>query len=211
LNSRKRNELEVRKQYQIEITNRFAGLENLSDDKDINRAWEIIKEKIKTSAKESLGLQELKQHKPWFEEECLCFLDQRNQAKMQWVHDRSQSNVDNLNNVGREASRHFRNKKKAYLKAKIEELETNIKKNITELYRGFNDFNKGYQPRTNIVKDDKRDLVAESHSILVTCRNSFPEILNVHGVNDVRQTEIHTAEPLVPKPSASEVELAIEN
>jgi len=35
-------------------------------------------------------------------------------------------------------------------------------------------------------------------------------VLNVHGVNDVRQTEIHTAEPLVPEPSASEVELAIE-
>jgi len=37
----------------------------------------------------------------------------------------------------------------------------------------------------------------------------FPQILNVHGVNDVRQTEIHTAEPLVPGPSASDVELAI--
>jgi hypothetical protein len=35
------------------------------------------------------------------------------------------------------------------------------------------------------------------------------QLLNVHGVNDVRQTEIHTAEPLVPKPSAFEVELAI--
>jgi hypothetical protein len=34
--------------------------------------------------------------------------------------------------------------------------------------------------------------------------------MNVHGVNDVRQTEIHTAEPLVHEPSASEVELAIE-
>jgi len=34
--------------------------------------------------------------------------------------------------------------------------------------------------------------------------------LNVQGVNNVRQTKIHTAEPLVPKPSASEVELAIE-
>jgi len=34
--------------------------------------------------------------------------------------------------------------------------------------------------------------------------------LNVHGVNDITQTEIHTAEPLVPEPSASEVELAIE-
>ena len=72
-NLRKLNELEVRKKYQIEITNRFAALENLSDDKDINRAWENIKENIKTSAKESLGLHELKQHKPWFEEEYLGF------------------------------------------------------------------------------------------------------------------------------------------
>jgi len=99
LNLRKLNELDVRKQYQIEITNRFAASENLNDDKDINRAWENIKENIKTSAKESLGLQELKQHKPWFEEECLCFVDQRNQAKMQWVQDPSKSSVDNLSNI----------------------------------------------------------------------------------------------------------------
>jgi len=85
---------------------------NLSDNKDINRAWEIIKQNIKTSAKESLGLQELKQHKSWFDEECLGFLDQRKQAKMQWIHDPSQSNVDNLNNLRRDASKHFRNKKR---------------------------------------------------------------------------------------------------
>jgi len=71
-NLRKLNELKVRKQYQIEITNRFAGLENLNDDEDedVNRTWENIKKNIKTSAKESLGLHELKQHKPWFDEEC---------------------------------------------------------------------------------------------------------------------------------------------
>ena len=68
------------------------------------------------------GLHELKQHKPWFDEECLHFLDERKQAKLQWVQDPSQRNVDNLNNVRREASRHFRNKKNAYLKAKIEDL-----------------------------------------------------------------------------------------
>jgi len=62
-NRRTLNELEVRKQYQIEITNRFAALEHLSDDKDINRVWENIKENIKTSAKESLGLHKLKQRK----------------------------------------------------------------------------------------------------------------------------------------------------
>ena len=90
------------------------------------------------------------------------FLDQRKRAKMQWVEDPSQSNVDNLNSVRREVSRHFRNQKKAYLRAKIEELETNSKiKNIRDLYMGNNVFKKGYQPRCNIVKDMKGDLVAD--------------------------------------------------
>ena len=47
---RKLIKLEVRKQYQSEITNRFTALENLIDDKDINGSWE----------KMSLGLHELK-------------------------------------------------------------------------------------------------------------------------------------------------------
>ena len=72
---------------------------------------------------------------------CVCvlhFLDERKRAKLQWVQDPSQRNVDNLNNVRCEVSRHFRNRKKAYLKAKIEDLETNSKiKNIRDLYRGI--------------------------------------------------------------------------
>jgi hypothetical protein len=72
-NLRKLNELEVKKKYQIEITNRFVTLENLSVD--VNRTWENIKESTKTSAKESLVLHELKQHKPWFDKECLGFSD----------------------------------------------------------------------------------------------------------------------------------------
>ena len=70
-----------------------------------------------------------------------------------------------MNNVRRDARRHFRNKKKAYLRAEIEELETNSKiNNIRDLYRGINDTKKGYQPRTRIVKDEKVDLFADSHS-----------------------------------------------
>jgi len=59
---RKLNKLEVRKRYQIEVSNSFAALENSSDSKDINRAWECVKENIKTSSKESLCLHELKHH-----------------------------------------------------------------------------------------------------------------------------------------------------
>ena len=52
-------------------------------------------------------------------------------------------------------------------------------------------------------------MVAESQNTLTRQRNYFSQLLNVHGANDVRQTKIHTAEPLVPEPSASKVELAI--
>jgi len=58
-------------------------MENLNCSEDINRAWKNIKENTKTSAKKSPGLCELKQYKPWFDEECLQFWDQRKQAKMQ--------------------------------------------------------------------------------------------------------------------------------
>ena len=60
------------------------------------------------------------------------------------------------------------------------------------------------------MKYDIGDLVADSHGILAKWRTYFSQILNVHAVNDVRQTEIHPAEPLVPEPSASESELAVE-
>jgi len=41
-------------------------------------------------------------------------------------------------------------------------------------------------------------MVTDFHSILARWRNHFSQLFNVHGVSDVRQTEIHTAEPLVP-------------
>jgi hypothetical protein len=78
------------------------------------------------------------------------------------------------------------------------------------LYRGIIEFKRGYRPRTNVIKDEKGDLVADSHNILARWRNHFSQLLNIHGVNDVRQTEVHTVEPLVPEPSAFEVEMAIE-
>jgi len=60
------------------------------------------------------------------------------------------------------------------------------------------------------VKDEKGDLVADSNSIVARWRNYFSHLFNVNGVKDVRQAEIHTAESLVPEPSAAEVELAID-
>jgi hypothetical protein len=36
------------------------------------------------------------------------------------------------------------------------------KKNIRDLYRGINEFKRGYQPRSYTVKDENGDLLADS-------------------------------------------------
>jgi hypothetical protein len=64
----------------------------------------------------------LKKQKPWFEEGCSKLVDQRKQAKLQWLQDPSEINRDNLDNVKREANKYFWNKKGEYLKEKINEL-----------------------------------------------------------------------------------------
>jgi hypothetical protein len=65
-------------------------------------------------------------------------------------------NEDYLSDVRREASGHFRNKERECLKDRINELESKSEnKNIRDLYRDINDFKKGYQPRTNLVKEER--------------------------------------------------------
>jgi hypothetical protein len=62
-NRRKLNEVEFRKEYQINISKSSAALDILSDGEEINRFWGNLKENIKTSVQGSLGPCELKQHK----------------------------------------------------------------------------------------------------------------------------------------------------
>ncbi|PNF26444.1 hypothetical protein B7P43_G16449, partial [Cryptotermes secundus] len=69
-NLKKINEVEGKEQYCVEISNRFAAMENLETEVDVNKAWETVRENIKMSAKESLCYYEPKKHKPWFDEGC---------------------------------------------------------------------------------------------------------------------------------------------
>jgi hypothetical protein len=94
---------------------------------------------------------------------------------LQWLQNPSEINGNNLENVRHETSR------RKYLKDRISELpENNKNKNTRDLYRGINEFQRGYQPRSN-----------------------------VHRVSDVRQIEICTAAPLVPDCSPFEDEIAV--
>jgi hypothetical protein len=96
------------------------------------------------------------------------------------------------------------------VKIQINELELDSKnKNIRDQCGGIHEFKKGYQPKTNLVEDERCSLLAGPHTILNRWKNYFCQMLNVHGVGGVRQTEMHTAEHLLPEPSAAEVKVAI--
>jgi hypothetical protein len=156
------------------VPSRFAALEDLDTEVEINSAWKTIIENIKFSAKESLGYYELKKHKPWFHKGCSELLDRRKQAKLQWLQDASEINGDNLNNVRHEASKYFNNKRREYLKNKSNMLAMNSKnKNIRDLYRGINEFKRGYQPRNSLVIEESGDLLADSNNILNRWKNTI--------------------------------------
>jgi hypothetical protein len=42
------------------------------------------------------------------------------------------------------------------------------------------------------MKDENRDLLANSHNILNRRKNYVSQLFNVHNVSDVRQTEVNT-------------------
>jgi len=89
-------------------------------------------------------------------------------------------------------------------------LKLTMRYKISDLYWGNNDFKKCYQPRTNVIKDENGDLVKDSYRIFARRKNNFSQPFNVHGVNEVKQREIQTAEPLLLEPRVFEVEMAIE-
>jgi hypothetical protein len=72
-----------------------------------------------------------------------------------------------------------------------------VNKNFRDLYRGINECKKGYQPTTNSVIGENDNLLAESYNMLNRWMNYFCQLLNICGMNDVRQIEMLTVDPLV--------------
>jgi hypothetical protein len=63
-NLKKLNDVEGKEQFCVEVSNRFAALEDLDMEVEINSAWETFGKYIEISAKKGLGYFELKNHKP---------------------------------------------------------------------------------------------------------------------------------------------------
>ena len=135
---------ETRKEYQIDVANRFSALEGL-EISSVDDTWVKIRDSIKASAKEKVGILETIRNKPWFDEECSELANKRKQTKLLWLQSPNNQTAEDFSNVRRDTGGSFRKKKRNYMKAKVNKLEENSKnKNIQEMYKGVNEIKMGY-------------------------------------------------------------------
>jgi hypothetical protein len=86
-NLKQLKEVEGKQKYRAEVSNRFAALEDLDDEVELIVPGKYL-ERIQTfQPKRLLSYFEMKTHKPWFSKECSKLVDQRKQAKLQWLLD----------------------------------------------------------------------------------------------------------------------------
>ncbi|PSN44834.1 hypothetical protein C0J52_16203 [Blattella germanica] len=137
----------------------------------------IYKRYCKRSASESVGLLKKRQSRKWFEDECADMVNKRKLAKMNWMREPNEQNSEQLCSIRLETTIFLKNKKREYLKEKINDLEINAKnRNIRELYQ------------TNIIKNENGDRLADAKK------------------EEIEENNVQTAKVLVEEPSAIEVE-----
>jgi hypothetical protein len=94
------------------------------------------------------------------------------------------------------------------MKGNINELKTKIKTKMLKVRTEAQIIKKWYQTKINILKDNNGNLLSDPQRVLYRWKVFFNHVLNVHGVHDIRQMVIHTAELLAPEPSLVDVEIA---
>ena len=78
------------------------------------------------------------------------------------------------------------------------------------MYKGINEFKKGYQPCAYVIKKDDGTIMAEAANMLSRSEQFYSNLLNVNQSTNHEGSEIYTVEPDIPKPSLVEVELTVE-
>ena len=91
---------ELRTEYQVKIANKFQMLESKDEsvglgEKDVEAAWENIRDCIKQSASESIGYLEKRKHKKWFDKDCTNVAKKRKQVKLNWLRELNEINLEN--------------------------------------------------------------------------------------------------------------------
>ena len=92
----------------------------------------------------------------------------------------------------------------------MKNIESNSRENNPrEIYKGINSIQKGFQSRSQLMKDENGNIIAVESELIDRWEKFFSELLNVSSDPTEAESDIHTAEIDVEKPSFREVRDAL--
>ena len=197
----------VRREYQVELRNRFDILRLLSEDEveDINETWGNIRSSVIDAAEESIGYRGIRIGDHWFDNECREAAKQRREARMLSLQNRG--NViyrENFVNNRRNASRVNRRKKRNALNKEIDEIDKSGREGrFKDSYRGIRKIKNGYQARSKIVRGTDGSVKIQEQQVLEIWKEFFYDLLNREERPDIIESahipevDMHIEEPTI--------------
>ena len=171
----KLKEAEERLQYQIEVDNRFAALEDEGEEN-----WEYVKRSMVEAAERSVGRSRRRRRNGWFNGECKNAADKRKKTRMKWIEDRGNMEKRRIYTGARnEACRINRRNKRLQIDRELEQVEnSNRHGNTRAEFQGINNIRKGYQARQGMIKNSNGDLLITKEEISERWAEHFVSLLN---------------------------------
>ncbi|KAL4152688.1 hypothetical protein QTP88_000521 [Uroleucon formosanum] len=196
---------EMLKEYKNKLKNKLKdGIEA----ENIETRWKKLEGIIKTTALEHLGKKKKVQKHKWFNDKCQSAIEERDKARSLMLTNPNTENNNNFAQKLREAKRIIRREKRLWEKERIKQIEDN-RTNPKLFFKQTKELKTGYNPRTEIMKEENGELVTEGEEIAKQFGKVFEELLNPQTHQDHTQIEYYTAEPEDVEPTDDEVRMII--
>ena len=182
-----------KKEYAIEINNKFETLENLDDedsnDNNINAKWENIKTIIKETKQQlkekDEGTETFKNK--WYDKECKFAIEEMKKAREKWlIKGRREKEEQEYHHKRKEAHKIIRNKKETYMKNVIDSIEDQKHNNTMKMYQRVNQFKTGYQHTFSIIRNKKGELTMNTKEKTEIWKEYFDKLLNTEDQRELR-------------------------
>ena len=206
----KLQETEERLQYQIEIENRFAVLE---DEEEIN--WDYVKNSMIETAERTVGRSRRRRGNRWFNDECKTAAGRRKVTRIKWIEYRENMEKRRTYTEARNnASRINRRNKRFQIDRELEEIENNDRHGKTRAeFQGINKIRKGYQAKQGMIKNSTGDLLLDKEKVSERWVEHFRCLLNRPPPQEPVPATVENQLPLhgeeVEEPTREEVLLII--
>lgn len=199
-----------RKECQQHLKEKLLTL-NLNQDTSIEEHWKKIKVTIGETLEEKIGFEGIGRRNAWFDYDCEKAVKERNEARLKMLQRMTRTTKQIYETKRRIAKKLCRKKKREQEKLRLRDLENcREEKEARKMYKGIRELKKGWQPQTNLCRDELGNLIGDQTKVLNRWKTFFQELLNSHTLERGQTIEPEGVEDgLTHEPTRQDVARAI--